>query len=87
MRLLRDRGAVVRYYDPWVPDLPAGAQGPTEKTIALTPAALRRCDCAVIVTDHTMVDYQRIVDSCPVVVDTRNATRDLKRNRSRVIKL
>ena len=50
-------------------------------------ASLRKFDCAVIVTDHTMVDYQTMVDFCPVVVDTRNATRNIRRNRAKVIKL
>ncbi len=87
MRLLRERGARVHYHDPRVPSLPAGAQGPRARSRPLSAAALRTVDCAVIVTDHPGVDYQRLVDLCPVVVDTRNATREIRRGRSKVVKL
>jgi UDP-N-acetyl-D-glucosamine dehydrogenase len=87
MRLLRQRGAVVRYHDPLVPALAAAAQGPAERSVPLTARELRKVDCAVIVTDHSLVDYQLVTDTCPVVVDARNATRNVKRNRSRIIKL
>jgi len=87
MRLLRERGATVGYHDPHVPELPAGAHGPGGKSQALSPALLRGYDCAVIVTDHAAVDYQKLVDGCPAVVDTRNATRNVRRGRSKIIKL
>jgi UDP-N-acetyl-D-mannosaminuronate dehydrogenase len=41
----------------------------------------------VIVTDHTGVDYQWVVDHARLVVDTRNATKGIRRNRRRVVKL
>jgi len=87
MRLLRERGAVVRYHDPHVPALHAGSHGPAAASVPLTRASLRGLDCAVIVTDHADVDYQRILDGVPVLVDTRNATRSLKRGRSKLVKL
>jgi len=45
--------------------------------VELTDDALRSSDAVVIVTDHDNVDYQRVVDLAPVVVDARNATRNL----------
>ncbi|MBI3447985.1 MAG: nucleotide sugar dehydrogenase [Acidobacteria bacterium] len=87
MRLLRERGAVVRYHDPHVPALHGGSHGPAATSVPLTRGSLRGLDCAVIVTDHADVDYQRILDGVPVLVDTRNATRSLKRGRSKLVKL
>jgi len=87
MRLLRERGAIVRYYDPYVPELAAGAHGPAEESVSFSPSALRRFDGSVIVTDHSGVDYQVLVDGVPVVIDTRNATRHVRRGRSKLVKL
>ena len=41
----------------------------------LDPAALSAYDCAVIVTDHSGIDYRMIIERVPAVVDARNATR------------
>ncbi len=89
IKLLRERGARVDYHDPHVPQLAAGMAGPGPgmKSIRLTPQALRRYDCTIIVTDHKGLDYQKVVDSSRVVVDTRNATRGVRARRGRVIKL
>jgi UDP-N-acetyl-D-glucosamine dehydrogenase len=87
MRLLSEKGAKVHYHDPHVPALPAGPHGPAGRSVPLTPASLRRFDCTVIVTNHSEIDYQKVVDSSRVVVDTRAATRGIRRGRSRVIKL
>ena len=46
-------------------------------SVPLSDAALSSCDCAVIVTDHSDLDYSRVVRLAPLVVDTRNATRKL----------
>jgi UDP-N-acetyl-D-glucosamine dehydrogenase len=51
----------------------------------LTPANIGKYDCVVIATDHSNYDYQAIVESAQLVVDTRNATRRIKRNRNRIV--
>ena len=38
---------------------------------ALEPAAY---DCVTIVTAHSSIDYGRVVEDAPIVVDLRNAT-------------
>ena len=45
--------------------------------VPLTDAVLREADCVVITTDHSGVDYERVVREAALVVDTRNATRGL----------
>jgi UDP-N-acetyl-D-glucosamine dehydrogenase len=39
---------------------------------------LGQYDCVLIVTDHSDYDYRNIVHEAKLVVDTRNATRDIK---------
>jgi UDP-N-acetyl-D-glucosamine dehydrogenase len=67
IELIRAGGADVSYHDPYVPELP----GENLRSVALEPAAY---DCVVIVTDHSDIDYARLVDDAKLVVDLRNAT-------------
>src|SRR3954465_4157907 len=67
IELLRNAGAEVSYHDPFVPELEE--QG--LKSVALEPAEY---DCAVIVTAHSSIDYEQLVEQAPLVVDLRNAT-------------
>jgi UDP-N-acetyl-D-glucosamine dehydrogenase len=46
-------------------------------SVDLTDEELSGCDCAVIVTDHSDIDYGRVLRLAPLVVDTRNVTRRL----------
>ncbi|MCI0453073.1 MAG: nucleotide sugar dehydrogenase, partial [Candidatus Latescibacteria bacterium] len=72
MRLLKRAGAEVVYHDRYAhADDPELAHAEAE-SIELTPKALSACDCAVIVTGHEGVDYQALLNTVPVVVDTRN---------------
>jgi UDP-N-acetyl-D-glucosamine dehydrogenase len=87
MELLEERGAVVSYNDPHVPRLPHMRHHHVRKdTQPLTPEFLAAQDCVVIVTDHSSYRYDWIVRHAALVVDTRNATRDVKENRERIRK-
>jgi UDP-N-acetyl-D-glucosamine dehydrogenase len=78
IRLLEERGAEVVYHDPHVPSF--REDGHERLSVPFSDAELARADAVVIVTDHSSVDYQRVVDVAPVVVDTRNATAGLRRS-------
>jgi UDP-N-acetyl-D-glucosamine dehydrogenase len=67
--LLRQRGAVVSYTDPYVPTLQL--DGIDLKTESQTPYAA--ADCIVIVTDHAVFNYQALLREATLIVDTRNA--------------
>jgi UDP-N-acetyl-D-glucosamine dehydrogenase len=67
--LLRNAGADVSYHDPHVPSV--SEHGLELSSVAYEPAAY---DCVVVVTDHSALDYERLVDDAPLVVDLRNAT-------------
>ena len=76
-RLLAEDGAVVCYHDPHVPTFRA-PDGGTYASTTLTDELLRAVDCVVIVTNHSDVDYARIVERTTAVVDTRNQTRGIE---------
>jgi UDP-N-acetyl-D-glucosamine dehydrogenase len=67
MELLRNAGAEVAYHDPHVPELPKHGLA----SVALEPAEY---DCVAIVTAHSSIDYDQVVEQAPLVVDFRNAT-------------
>jgi UDP-N-acetyl-D-glucosamine dehydrogenase len=55
------------------------------KSVELTPGNLAAYDCVLIATDHSSYDMQSIVDAAQLVVDTRNATRHVTRNREKIV--
>jgi UDP-N-acetyl-D-glucosamine dehydrogenase len=73
---LMHKGAAVSYYDPFVSEMTVDGRG-SLTSVALTDETLSGCDCAVIVTDHSDVDYSRVLRLASLVVDTRNVTRKL----------
>ncbi len=85
--LLVKRGARVQYNDPYTPALHKTRHYDFSymQSLALTGESLANHDCAVIATDHSAYDYQMIVDHSQVVVDTRNATRKVTRNREKIV--
>ena len=76
MELLKKRGGVVSYHDPFIPEIHEGHL--KLKSIALTKKAIAGFDCVVIVTDHSSFDYKKICDAARFVMDTRNATKNIK---------
>ncbi|MGI1658525.1 MAG: nucleotide sugar dehydrogenase [Desulfitobacterium sp.] len=88
MELLRKNGANISYHDPYIPVIePHGGSTVHLDSIELTDAALSDADCVLILTDHSSVDYERVVEKAGLVVDTRNATKNVEANRDKIIKL
>ena len=67
--LLQNAGADVSYHDPHVPQI--REEGVELSAVSYEP---REYDCVVIVTDHSSLDYEALVDEASLVVDLRNAT-------------
>jgi UDP-N-acetyl-D-glucosamine dehydrogenase len=88
MELLLAKGAVVSYNDPHIPRLPRMRHYPHLDMASqpLTPEYLAGQDCVLIVTDHSAYDWNFIVEHAPLVVDTRNATRNVKANAGRIVR-
>jgi UDP-N-acetyl-D-glucosamine dehydrogenase len=83
IQMLAQRGARVGYADPFVPQLVVGdlklASAP------LAPETLRRADGVVIVTDHRAFDYALIARAAPLIVDLRNALRNIGDHREKIV--
>jgi UDP-N-acetyl-D-glucosamine dehydrogenase len=86
MTLLRQRGARLRYVDPYVPQLAARAwQGGVDlSSDLLTAGTLAAADCVAILTEHRDFDYGLVLESARLIVDTRNA---IKGDHAHVFKL
>ncbi len=83
--LLQRRGARIAYNDPYVPAIqPTRKHGPLAgmRSVELTPASLAAFDAALVVTEHSGVDYALVAAHCPLLVDTRNVTRGIARRDS-----
>jgi UDP-N-acetyl-D-glucosamine dehydrogenase len=87
IELLKEHGAKVDYNDPHVPRTHRMREYDLKMTsVPLTAANLARYDLVLISTDHSSYDYQSIVDGSRLVIDTRNATKGVKRNRKKIVK-
>lgn len=87
IELLLAKGANVIYNDPYIPKWPKMRHFPFEVLSApLTAQALRNSDAVVIVTDHTDYNYQWICENARLVIDTRNATRDVKIKDGKIVR-
>ena len=86
IRLLEEQGANVSFHDPYSNAI-RGEDGRIEKGAALTERNLKAADLVVIVTDHGVFDYRMIVKNARSILDTRNATRDVKVGRGKIVKL
>jgi len=92
--LLRSQGANLSYHDPFVPEMTfdhaytIGAGDPLFNT-ELTDELIKDSDCIVICTDHSDIDYKRVCELAPLIVDTRNALGEDVRNgsKAKVIRL
>jgi UDP-N-acetyl-D-glucosamine dehydrogenase len=80
IELLQAEGADVSYHDPFVPELP-------EQGLSSVPLDVTNADCVVIVTAHSGIDYEELVEQAPLVVDLRNATGDNGTGNGKVWKL
>ena len=87
IRLLEEYGAVVLPHDPLLPEIHDRHENVHIRSIELTDEVIAAADCVVIVTHHSAYDYQHIVDLAQVVVDTRNATRNIVRGQEKVVVL
>jgi UDP-N-acetyl-D-glucosamine dehydrogenase len=87
IEMLRDLGAKVDYNDPHIPRTHKQREHNLHMTSKkLSAAMLGSYDCVLIATDHSAYDYDWIVEHAQLVVDTRNATGNVKKNRKKITK-
>lgn len=87
MKLLEARGAIVQYNDPYFPRLHKMRHFDFShlSSVELTPENLAQFDCVLIATDHSSYNYDAIVEAAQLVVDSRNATRNVTVGREKIV--
>jgi len=85
--LLQNKGAIVRYHDPYIPHIHHEFDGWEMKSVEDVMAAVKESDAVVIITNHQTYDYDAIVDSAKFIFDSRNALGKLAKNNPKVERL
>lgn len=88
MEIIQDLGGRVAYHDPYLPEI-----GPTRehaslqgmRSVPFNESTVSKFDAALIVTDHDNVDYESLVTWSKLVIDTRNATKNVGAGKSKVV--
>ncbi len=74
IELLRDEGANLNYFDPYIPKIPKTRKYEFNlESVDLSLIEEDYYDAAVILTDHSIINYDNIIKISKSVVDTRNA--------------
>lgn len=76
---LQKQGAHVDYNDPFIPEIKETREHKKhkgKKSVSLDE--LTSYDLTAILTDHSVYDYESIVNNSQIVIDTRNACKDIK---------
>jgi UDP-N-acetyl-D-glucosamine dehydrogenase len=86
MELLTQDGAKnLQYVDPYVPEF--DLLGTRVEAIPYSDSLVANADIVLITTDHSDFDYDAIVANAKVVIDTRNATKNVKSGREKIVLL
>jgi UDP-N-acetyl-D-glucosamine dehydrogenase len=88
LKLLRAGGAIVSYNDPHIPRLPPMRHRdvPDITSCELTEEFVAQQDVLLIATDHSTYDYDYLVRHAQLIIDTRNATRNVTHERDKIRK-
>jgi UDP-N-acetyl-D-glucosamine dehydrogenase len=85
--LLRKKGAVVEYHDPYIPQIHHEREGWKMESIKDLMPAVRAADAVVIITNHKAYDYAAILESAQFIFDSRNAMGKLGKENPKIIRL
>lgn len=85
IHLLQEKGAIVSYHDPYVPEIDHdNIQMASEKDLQ---SSIEEADLVAIITDHQKYDYNMIGEKAQLIFDARNAMKDVPKIGMKVIKL
>ena len=83
--ILKNKGALVSYNDPYIPGLKY--EHFDMSSITLDESTMSGFDCVVITTNHSNYDWNWVVRHSKCILDTRNATANVTESKSSVVKL
>jgi UDP-N-acetyl-D-glucosamine dehydrogenase len=81
LSLLKERGAEVAYYDPYVPVIRPTREHPQwtgMRSESWNRKTVESFDAVIVATNHQVVNYQELADWAPCIVDARNALATIK---------
>jgi UDP-N-acetyl-D-glucosamine dehydrogenase len=85
--LLKKKGAIVEYHDPYIPHIHHETDGWQMDSVGDFMASATKADAVVVITNHKVYDYKAIVESAAFVFDSRNATREVAKGLENVVRL
>jgi UDP-N-acetyl-D-glucosamine dehydrogenase len=85
--LLKQKGGIVEYHDPYIPHIHHETDGWHMDSVQDMMQAVKAADVVVIITNHRLYDYQAIVENAAFVFDSRNATRAVAQGLENVVRL
>src|SRR6266508_879295 len=85
--LLKKKGAIVEYHDPYIPHIHHETDGWQMDSVREVMTAVKEADAVVIITNHKVYDYKAIVKASKFVFDSRNATREFSKGMENVVRL
>jgi UDP-N-acetyl-D-glucosamine dehydrogenase len=85
--LLKKKGGIVAYHDPYIPHIHHETDDWNMDSVEDVMQAVRNADVVVIITNHKVYDYQAIVENSAFVFDSRNATRAVAQGSDKVVRL
>ena len=85
--LLKQKGADVKYHDPYIPHIHHETEGWRMDSVTDVIQAVKDADAVVIITDHKVYDYGAIIDAAKFVFDSRNAARKVAIKSEKVVRL
>jgi UDP-N-acetyl-D-glucosamine dehydrogenase len=85
--LLKQKGALVEYHDPYIPHIHHEYEGWQMDSVKDMMKSVNESDAVVIITNHKQYDYKAIIESAKFVFDSRNATGKLGKDSEKVVRL
>jgi UDP-N-acetyl-D-glucosamine dehydrogenase len=83
---LQKKHAKVNYYDPHVPFITVDKRQ-IKSLKKINKSILKKYDCVVIITDHSKINYKLVAKEAKLILDTRNALRNIKSKKDNVVRL
>ena len=81
MQILKDKGALIEFSDPYFNEFPQIRNYDFNlKNVDLTPESISDFDAVVLITDHDDFDYEMIIQNSKLVIDTRGAYQEERQN-------
>ena len=85
--LMKNKGAIVEYHDPYIPHIHHEYDGWQMDSVKDMMKSVKEAEAVIIITNHKEYDYKAIIESAKFVFDSRNATGKIGKNSEKVERL